>query len=179
MSVFTGSLTVRKMPKKQDYRARLRIHRAALDDVVTYNFRCGSIQEVNKHALYIIFCDISNVDGLGLHEELDEAYKKTYSDVFNVLHGMVRKVDRRAYRGDVLDSLYSIHNVICTKGDDAKLTRAQCMEYCGEVSAYNRNNLNAQKTFIYRIAGGEVIEAYANGKRVYTMADVKRQHGSI
>ena len=179
MSVFTGTLAIRKMPKQQVYRASLRVHRTALRDAVTYHFRRDSIQAVNKHALYLMFCEVSNVDGLGLQCELDAAREKTYSDVFNVLYGMARNVTRREYRGDVMDSIYCIDNLIVTRPSTSPLTQAQCMEYCGKVSAYNRRNLARQLTFIYHVHGGRVIEAYANGRRVYTMADVYAVHGSV
>lgn len=179
MSMFTGALRVRKMRNSEGYKAQLTVRREALGDTVRYDFRCGSVQDVNRHALYLMFCDVSNVDGLNLQAELDAAKDRTYSDVFNVLYGMARNVTRREYRGDVMDSIYCIDNLIVTRPSTSPLTQAQCMEYCGKVSAYNRRNLARQLTFIYHVHGGRVIEAYANGRRVYTMADVHAVHGRV
>ena len=179
MSIFTGALSVRKMRNSEVYKARLTVRREALGDTVRYDFRCGSVQDVNRHALYLMFCDVSNVDGLNLQAELDAAKDRTYSDVFNVLHGMARNVTRREYRGDVLDAVYCIDNLIVTRPSTSPLTRAQCMEYCGKVSAYNRGHLSKQLTFIYHVHGGAVTEAYANGRRVRTMAEVHDVHGSV
>lgn len=179
MSMFTGTLSVRKIRNVEVYKARLTVRREALGDTVRYDFRCGSVQDVNRHALYLMFCDVSNVDGLNLQEELDAAKDRTYSDVFNVLHGMARNVTRREYRGDVLDSIYCIDNLIVTRPSTSPLTQAQCMEYCGKVSAYNRVHLSKQLTFIYHVHSGAVTEAYANGRRVRTMAEVHDVHGSI
>ena len=179
MSMFTGALSVRKMRNSEVYKARLTVRREALGDTVRYDFRCGSVQDVNRHALYLMFCDVSNVDGLNLQAELDAAKDRTYSDVFNVLHGMARNVTRREYRGDVMDSIYCIDNLIVTRPSTSPLTQAQCMEYCGKVSAHNRRRSSKQLTFIYHVHGGRVTEAYANGRRAHTMADVYAVHGSI
>lgn len=114
MSIFTASHRVKKERNKQSYKSTLTISRAALGDTVRYNFTSSSIAAANKHALYVVLNDVSNIDGLNVHAELWDAYKnKSYSDVINCVHNRVGVTVRRtAYRGDVLDSLYMITDLI-------------------------------------------------------------------
>lgn len=176
MSLFLGSLTTRKVRNQNKFKCSLRVTRQALCDSVIYTYVADSIQDASRHALYLMLNDVSNIDGLNIHDELHAANKRTYSDVRNCIYGYAVNVTREAYHGDVIDRMYVIDTLIAATSEDAPITPAQCAIYCSEVSAYNRRFPSKQRTFIYRIRGGKVVECYANGKAVTTLNQAKQVH---
>lgn len=176
MSLFTGYLSTRKVRNKAKFKCTLHVFRKALGDDVRYTYTADTIQDASKHALYLMLNDVSNIDGLNIHDALHEALKRTYSDVRNCLAGYAVNIEREAYHGDVIDRMYTIDNLIVTTCESAPLTVTQCAAYCAEVSAHNRRYPSRQLTFMYRIHAGVVAECYAQGKAVTTLAQAKQLH---